>query len=157
MRRVDLVASIIILAFSAVALGWLIPNFITTKYDAGDLPPSLISSLSMGVCALTAILLGISAWRRNGWNHQDNQKDDAPQTLFFGIREAGNLLIWLAAAGVVWLLLKFAGFEVAAGVVIAAGAVYGGIRNPIVVILSALIIPQVIDKAVWYGLQIQLP
>ena len=77
--------------------------------------------------------------------------------MFFGIREAGNLLIWLAAAGVVWLLLKFAGFEVAAGVVIAAGAVYGGIRNPIVVILSALIIPQVIDKAVWYGLQIQLP
>ena len=157
MKRVDLVASIIILAFSGVALGWLIPNFISTNYDAGDLPPSLISSLSMGVCALTALLLGISALRRKDDNHQDAQEDEAAEKLSFGIREAGNLLLWLAASGIVWLLLKFVGFEVAAGAAIAAGAVYGGIRNPLVVVLAALIIPQVIDKVVWYGLQIRLP
>lgn len=157
MRRVDLVASIIILTISAVVLGWLIPNFIVTKYDAGDLPPTLIPSLSMGVCALTGILIGISAWRRKDDRHQNSQEDETIEKLSFGIREAGNLLLWLAAAGIVWLLLKFAGFEVAAGAVIAAGAIYGGIRNPIVVILAALIIPQVIDKAVWYGLQIRLP
>jgi len=147
----------IILAFSGVALGWLIPSFVSTSYDAGDLPPSLISSLSMGVCALTAILLGISALRRKDDSHQDGQEDEAAEKLGFGIREAGNLLLWLAASGIVWLLLKFMGFEVAAGAVIAAGAVYGGIRNPLVVILAALIIPQIIDKAAWYGLQIRLP
>jgi len=157
MKRVDLAASIIILAFSGLALGWLIPSFISTNYDAGDLPPSLISSLSMGVCAITAILLGISSWRRKDDNHQEAQEDEAAEKLSFGIREAGNLMLWLAAAGIVWLLLKFVGFEVASGAVIAAGAVYGGIRNPLKVVLAALIIPQVIDKAVWYGLNIKLP
>ncbi len=111
----------------------------------------------MGVCALTAILLGISALRRKDDSHQDGQEDEAAEKLGFGIREAGNLLLWLAASGIVWLLLKYVGFEVAAGAMIAAGAIYGGIRNPLVVILAALIIPQIIDKAAWYGLQIRLP
>ena len=157
MRRVDLVASITILMVSGLALGWLIPNFIAAKHDAGDLPPTLIPSLSMSVCALTGILIGISAWRRRDGRGQGREEDKAAETLAFGIREAGNLLLWLAASGIVWLLLKFIGFEVAAGAVIAAGAVYGGIRNPVVVILAALIIPQIIDKAAWYGLQIKLP
>jgi hypothetical protein len=154
----DLAAAIIILAFSAVVLGWVIPNFISTKYDAGgDLPPALISSLSMGVCALTALLIGISAWRRKDDKYSDIPKSVAGETLSFGLREVGALLLWSAAFGIIWLLLKFVGFEVAAGVVIAGGAVYGGVRNPIVVILVALIIPQIIDKATWYGLQIKLP
>jgi len=153
----DLAAAIVILAFSAVLLVWVIPNFISTKYDAGDLPPALIASLSMGVCALAALLLGISAWRRKDDKHRDTPKDGAGEKLYFGLREAGDTLLWSAAFGIVWLLLKYAGFEVAAGVVIAGGIVYGGVRNPIVVILAALIIPQVIDKAVWYGLQIRLP
>ena len=109
------------------------------------------------ICALTGILIGISAWRRKAGRQQSRQADEADEKSAFGAREAGNLILWSAAAGIVWLLLKFAGFEVAAGAIIAAGAVYGGIRNPIVVVLIALIVPQIIDKAVWYGLQIRLP
>ncbi len=45
----------------------------------------------------------------------------------------------------------------AAAVTIAAGTVYGGIRNVWIIIASALIIPLLIDKIVWYGLNIQLP
>ena len=157
MRRMDLVASIIILAFSGMMLGWMIPNFVPQKHDAGDLPPSLMPFLSMSIFALTALLLGISAWRRKDDNHQNDPDDEATEKLVFGIREAGNLLLWLAASGIASLLLKFVGFEVAAGALIAAGAVYGGIRNPIVIAIAALIIPQIIDKAAWYGLQIRLP
>lgn len=157
MKRVDLVASIIILAFSAVAFAWLIPYFISAKHDAGDLSPSLIPSLSMGVLALTAMLLGISAWQKQDDSYQDIQEGEEGDSLSFGIRETGDLLLWLIASGIIWLLLKYVGFEVAAGIAIAAGTIYGGIRNPIVVILAALIIPQVIDKAVWYWLQVMLP
>ena len=157
MKRVDIVASIIILIFSAVAFAWLIPCFIATKHDAGDLSPALIPSLSIGVLAFTAILLGISAWQKKDGSHQDVQEGDEGDTLSFGIQETGDLVLWVVASGIIWLMLKFVGFEVATGITIAAGAVYGGIRSPTVVILAALIIPQVIDKAVWYGLQIMLP
>ena len=66
MRRINLAASLLILLIAALALGWLIPNYVPAAHDAGDLPPTLVPLLSMAVCALTALLLGISAWRRSG-------------------------------------------------------------------------------------------
>ena len=66
MKRVNLAASLIILLIVGIAQGWLIPNYVPSAHDAGDLPPTLVPMLSMAVCALTALLLGISAWRRSG-------------------------------------------------------------------------------------------
>jgi predicted ABC-type sugar transport system permease subunit len=45
----------------------------------------------------------------------------------------------------------------AAAVTIAAATFYGGLRNIWIIIASALIIPLLIDKIVWYGLNIRLP
>ncbi len=157
MRRVNLAASLIILAMVGLVLGWLVPNYVPSAHDAGDLPPTLVPILSMAVCALTALLLGISAWRRGGDVPDETQDDEAAERLIFGLKEAANLLLWLTAATVIWLLLKYVGFLAAAGVTIAAGTVYGGIRNVWIVISSALIIPLLMDKIVWYGLNIRLP
>ena len=157
MRRVNLAASLIILLIAGIALGWLIPNYVPSKHDAGDLPPTLVPMLSMAVCALTALLLGISAWRRSGGVPDETQDDEAADQLIFGLKQAANLLLWLAAATVIWLLLKYVGFMAAAAVAIAAGTVYGGIRNVWIIIASAVIIPLLIDKIVWYGLNIRLP
>lgn len=157
MKHVDLAASLIIFAIAAMALGWLVPNYVPSAHDAGDLPPTLVPVLSMAVCALTALLLGVSAWRRRGDAPGKNRDDEAAELLAFGLKETANLLLWLAAAAVIWLLLKYAGFMAAAAVAIAAGTIYGGIRRVWIIIASALIIPLLIDRIVWYGLNIQLP
>ncbi len=157
MRRINLVAALIILLVVGIAQLWLIPNYVPSAHDAGDLPPTLVPMLSMAVCALTALLLGISAWRRSGDAPDETQDDEAAEQLIFGLRETANLLIWLAAAAVIWLLLKYVGFVAAAEVTIAAGTIYGGIRKVWIIISSALIIPLLIDKIVWYGLNIRLP
>ena len=157
MRRVNLVASLRILVMVGLVLGWLVPNHVPSAHDAGDLPPTLVPILSMAVCALMAILLGISAWRRSGDVPDETQDDEAAEQLIFGLKEAANLLLWLAAAAVIWLLLKYVGFLAAAAVTIAAGTVYGGIRNVWIIISCALIFPLLIDKIVWYGLNIRLP
>ncbi|CAB1065737.1 hypothetical protein D1BOALGB6SA_10536 [Olavius sp. associated proteobacterium Delta 1] len=157
MRRVNLVASLIILLIFGIVLGWLIPNYVPSAHDAGDLPPTLVPILSMAVCALMALLLGISAWRRGGDVADETQDGDAAEQLIFGLKEAANLLLWLVAAAVIWLLLKYVGFVAAAVITIAAGTVYGGIRNAWIIIASALIIPLLIDKIVWYGLNLRLP
>ena len=157
MRRVNLAASLTILLITGIALGWLIPNYVPSEHDAGDLPPTLVPMLSMAVCVLTALLLGISAWRRSGEVPDETRDDEAAEQLTFGLKEAANLLLWLAAAAVIWLLLKYVGFMAAAAVSIAAGTVYGGIRKVWIIIASALIIPLLIDQIVWYGLNIKLP
>ncbi len=157
MRRVNLAASLIIFVIVGMALGWVVPNYVPSAHDAGDLPPTLVPILSMAVCALTALLLGVSAWRRRGDVPDETQDDEAAEQLVFGLKEAANLLLWLVAAAVIWLLLKYVGFLAAAAVTIAAGTVYGGIRNLRIIISSALIIPLLIDKIVWYGLNIRLP
>ncbi len=141
MRRVNLAASLIILVMVGLVLGWLVPNYVPSAHDAGDLPPTLVPILSMAVCALMALLLGISAWRRSGDVPDETQDDEAAEQLIFGLKEAANLLLWLAAAAVT----------------IAAGTVYGGIRNVWIIISCTLIIPLLIDKIVWYGLNIRLP
>jgi len=157
MRRINLAAALIILLIVGIAQGWLIPNYVPSAHDPGDLPPTLVPMLSMAVCGLTALLLGISAWRRSGNSSAESQNDEAAEQLIFGLNEAANLVLWLAAAAVIWLLLKYVGFMAAAAVTIAAGTVYGGIRNVWIVIGSALIIPLLIDRIVWYGLNIRLP
>lgn len=157
MKRVNLAASLIILLIVGIAQGWLIPKYVPSAHDAGDLPPTLVPMLSMAVCGLTALLLGISAWRQRGRVSDETQDSEAADQLNFGLKEAANLLLWLAAAAVIWLLLKYVGFVAAAAVAIAAGTLYGGLRNVWIIIASALIIPLLIDKIVWYGLNIHLP
>jgi hypothetical protein len=157
MKRVNLMASLIILLMAGVVLGWLIPEHVPSAHDAGDLPPTMVPVLSMTICAAMAFLLGISAWRRRGDAADKTRGEEADGQLFFGLREAVNLLIWLAATAVIWLILKYIGFVAAATVTIAAGTAYGGIRNLWIIIPSALIIPLLIDKIVWYGLSIRLP
>jgi len=157
MKRINLTASLIILAMAGFALGWLIPNYVPSAHDPGDLPPTLVPMLSMAVCGLTALLLGIAAWRRREDVSEDARNSEASERLIFGLKEAANLALWLAAATVIWLLLKYVGFIAAAVVAIAAGTVYGGIRNVWIVLASALIIPLLVDKIVWYGLNIKLP
>ena len=115
MRRVDLAASLIIFVIVGMTLGWLVPNYVPSAHDAGDLPPTLVPILSMAVCALTALLLGVSAWRRRSDVPDETQDDEAAEQLVFGLKEAANLLLWLAAAAVIWLLLKYVGFLAAAG------------------------------------------
>jgi len=97
MKRVNLAASLIILLIVGIAQGWLIPNYVPSAHDAGDLPPTLVPMLSMAVCALTALLLGISAWRRSGHVPDETQDDEAADQLIFGLKEAANLLLCLAA------------------------------------------------------------
>jgi hypothetical protein len=41
MKRVNLAASLIILLIVGIAQGWLIPNYVPSAHDAGDLPPTL--------------------------------------------------------------------------------------------------------------------
>lgn len=157
MRRINLTASLIILLMAGVVQGWLIPNYVPSAHDAGDLPPTLVPMLSMAVCALTALLLGISAWRQRGDGPDETRDDEAAEHLNFGLKETVNLLLWLGAAAVIWLLLKYAGFMAAAAVTIAAGTVYGGIRTVWIVLASTIVIPVLIDRIVWYGLNIRLP
>ena len=157
MKRLNLTAALIILLIVGIAQLWLIPNYVPSAHDPGDLPPTLVPMLSMGVCGLTALLLGISAWRRRGNAVVEKPDSEAAEQLNFGLKEAANLLLWLAAAAVIWLLLKYVGFMAAAAATIAAGTVYGGIRNIWIVLASTIVIPVLVDKIVWYGLNIRLP
>lgn len=157
MRRVNLTAALIILLIVGIAQLWLIPNYVPSAHDPGDLPPTLVPMLSTGMCGLTALLLGISAWRRRGDAADEKPDSEAADQLIFGLKEAANLLIWLAAAAVIWVLLKYVGFMAAAAATIAAGTLYGGIRNVWIVLASAIVIPLLVDKIVWYGLNIKLP
>ena len=150
-------ASLVILIMAGVGLGWLVPYHVPNEHDPGDLPPVLVPILSMSVCALTALLLGISAWRQKDRDQTEARDSEAAEKISWSFKNLGNLGVWLAAAAVCWLLLKYLGFIYAAGFIIAAGIWYGGIRKPWIILSAALATPLLIDNIVWYGLNIQLP
>lgn len=157
MTRINLVAAGIIVAMALAGLGWLVPLHVPSAHDPGDLPPTMVPYLSLAVCGLTGLLLGVSAWRKRGRTADETQDNEAAEVLEFGLRETLNLVVWLVFALIIWLLLKFVGFEVAAGVTIAGGMLYGGMRKLWLIALTSVAAPVIIDRIAWYGLNVQLP
>ena len=157
MRRLDLISSVVIMILAGFALLWLIPNHVPTRHDPGDLPPSLVPFLSALILGLTGLLLGISAWRKRKKPADGEKMNEAAETMGFGRKELGNLLLFSAAAGAYWLLVKYAGFEVASGALIAAGMWYGGMRKIWMVAVSAVAMPVLVSQICWHALNIQLP
>jgi len=156
-RRINIVSSLIIFAISIVGLVWLIPGHVPTRHDAGDLPPNLMPMLSMAIFALAGLLLGISAWRKSGDTLDESQFSEAAETLGFQKRESLNLLVWLGTSAIYWLLLRFVGFEIASGITIAAGMIYGGLRNWWIISVAAIFIPVLIARLFWHILSVSLP
>jgi hypothetical protein len=113
--------------------------------------------ISMAIFALAGLLLGITAWRNSSDNLDESQSSQAAEILVFQKRETVNLLVWLGASAIYWLLLKFVGFEVASGIVIAAGMLYGGLRNFWIISVTAILIPVLIAKLFWFILNMSLP
>lgn len=157
MRQMNQIASVIVLLMAGVALGWLIPVHVPNAHDPGDLPPILVPTLSAAVMGLMAILLGVRSLRSKRAGHDEQEEGEAADDLVFGVEELVNLGVWVVASAATWLLLRYLGFVYAAGFIIAAGLVYGGVRKPWVVIVLAVAAPVLIDNIVWYGLNVQLP
>ena len=157
MRRLDLISSAVIIILAGFALLWLIPTHVPSRHDPGDLPPSLVPFLSAVVLGVTGLLLGISAWRKRKIPADGTKMNEAAETMGFGRKELGNLLLLSAAAGGYWLLMKLAGFEAASGALIAAGMWYGGMRKLWVVGVSAVAMPVLVSQVCWHALNIQLP
>lgn len=157
MRQMNRIAAVVVLLMAGVALGWLIPVHVPNAHDPGDLPPILVPTLSAAVMGLMALLLGVRSWRTKGTGHDEQEDGEAAEDLGFGAEELVNLCLWIAASAATWLLLRYLGFIYAAGFIIAAGAIYSGVRKPWVVIVLAVAAPLLIDNVVWYGLNVQLP
>ncbi len=157
MRRLDLISSLIIVGLAGFALIWLIPNHVPTRHDPGDLPPNLMPLLSAGALGLAGLLLGISAWRKKEKDFDAAKMNEAAETMGFGLTELKNLGVILAASGVYWLIMKYAGFEVASAILIAAGMWFGGLRKIWLMAALAIVVPVLVSKIAWYTLNIKLP
>ncbi len=157
MRRINIVSSIVIMILALIALVWLIPNNVPSWHDPGDLPPYMMPVLSVFIFAITGLLIGISAWRKKDEDFDESQLNEAAETMSFGVKEASNLGLWLAASIVYCVLLKFAGFEVASGLLIAGGMFYGGLRNFWIIAAGSVVVPILIVQLSWHVLNIRLP
>jgi len=152
-----------VVAIAAFGVFWLIPTqTVTSATGENDLSPSLVPTISLGLCLVLGLVLMVQAWRdgrRTGEGHapemeESGEVDDAPRS--FG-SFVFDLLVWTVSSAAAVLLIPHAGF-IATGVVLLAGwLVFAGARSVPVIVGVSLVLPVTLDRLCWYALTVQLP
>lgn len=151
-----------VVAIAAFGVFWLIPTqTVTSATGENDLSPSLVPTISLGVCLALGLLLMVRAWRdgRQGGDagselDEAGEVDEAPRS--FGSL-VFDLLVWTGSSIAAMLIIPHAGFIMTGAVLLAGWLVFAGARSVPVIVGVSLLLPVTLDRLCWYALTVQLP
>ncbi|MGI9336850.1 MAG: tripartite tricarboxylate transporter TctB family protein [Gammaproteobacteria bacterium] len=157
MKPTHLGAGVVLVPACLWCLLWLIPNHTVPPTSEFDLSPALVPSIAIGAMLLTAAIMLLRAL----WTHY---ADAQPTDEEFGEEATGidtgvlaNLL-WLAlSAAVAWWLMTHIGFEPAMTVLLVVTMFYIGVRKPLTIVLTSILMPVVLSLAAWQFFSTQMP
>lgn len=66
-------------------------------------------------------------------------------------------LLWAVAATVSWLLITYVAFEPAMTVLLIATMLYIGVRKPLAIVLTSVLMPIILSQASWHFFSTQMP
>jgi hypothetical protein len=138
-------------------LFWLIPNNTITPTSEHDLSSALMPSIAIGTILLTSVMMLVRALRSSATGAQamdDEFGEDAS-----GINRGVLLktLLWAVAATVSWLLITYVAFEPAMTVLLIATMLYIGVRKPLAIVLTSVLMPIILSQASWHFFSTQMP
>lgn len=157
-NRTDLAAAVVLVAFAAVGLAWVVPTQTSPPQMALDLPPAFVPNLALGVLLVLGVVLGLRAqWRLRNAKIQDHDIEFGAEASGFGRAELINTSLWFLVSALAMLAMPVLGFAITGGLMIIAAMLFAGQRNPWVVGLVGIIAPVLIDQLSWHALSIELP
>lgn len=157
-RWINIGTGLVALLSSLCAVFLLIPHNIKiiTDVETG-ISPSLfpyIGSIGLGVFAAILIIVNLTNILKDKMIEEESEDKE---TLEFGRTEVVNMLILLGSSMIYVYLMKCTGFLIAAAIYTSGAMFLCGVRKIHLFLVGAIIIPLVLERILWYGLQIQLP
>jgi hypothetical protein len=145
-RRLDFFCALLLAAVSLAAILWIIPAHVPGAASRGEVAPSFFPNLTAGVVLVCAVALAIA----NAGAVLQRAPTGGPVIL---VEIAG----WTVVAAAIWYLLAHVGFIAASVFATAAGTLVARYRRLWFSILTALILPFVLQFAVQALFGIALP
>ncbi len=128
----------LILPAALIAMGLVLPFFMfagRTPTDAPGLGPAAWPDMALGLMAAFAALWLISEW----WRVRTGRQDTNPAHLSDEPYSMTKAVVGIALIALYGAALGYLGFALTSALFISVWCVYGGLRNPLVVLPTALI------------------
>ena len=149
MKRIDLIASVIILVCGLFMLIVVIPRECPPG-EAFGLPPALPPTVFMSIISTLAGLLFVSLLlSKNG------SQDDSPQPL--SLSNISYITVVCLFLFAILALIKYAGYLIGGATAIGSLMVYLGTKNPIKIAFVSLAVPAVIFLICKHLLNVPMP
>ena len=157
MRNTHLYTGIILIPVCLFCLFWLIPNNTIPATSEHDISPGLLPSIAVGTGLVMSILMAWRAWRVSAAEAEEMDDEFGDEATGVDATVLLNLFWWTLGASVAWALIAYVGFEPGMTVLLAATMLFIGVRRPVPIISTAILMPIVLSQAAWYFFTTQMP
>jgi len=157
LRTTNLVSSIVVAVGSVLLLAWLIPTYTAPAQSPLDIPPARLPSIAIWTCLITAMIMGIGAFRaKAGGGHTDDEEFGDTAT-GIGADELVRIAILIVLVAVIAVAMPLAGFEITMGILLVAMMVFLRQRNYAILAAVAVIVPVGLAQLIWHVFTVELP
>ncbi len=157
MRTTNLVSSIVVAVGSVLLLAWLIPGYTAPAQSPLDIPPARLPSIAIWTCLITAVIMGIGAFRAKAGDGHSDDEEFGDTATGIGGEELIRIAILIALVAAIAVAMPLAGFEITMGVLLVAMMVFLRQRSYAVLLAVALIVPVGLSQLIWHVFTVELP
>jgi len=148
---IDIAAGLFLAAMAALALLWLIPNYIVSAAGEYDVGPAFFPKMSAWIVLVLSLSLVIIKVYGLKTEAKTLPGGRSGQSIVF------EIIIWSLIAVLALLGITKSGFVLTASLIIGLGAIACGYRTWWLIALLAVVIPLIINQLVWIIFTVALP
>ena len=157
MNNTHILTGIVLVPVCIWCLFWLIPGNTVPPTSEHDLSPALVPSIAVGACLLTGLIMLVRALRASRSASAEVDEEFGEEATGIDARVLMNTLWWTLTTVVAWLLIAHVGFEPAMTLLLVAIMLYVGVRKPLTIATTSLLVPILLSQAAWYFFSTQMP
>ena len=114
-------------------------------------------SIALGTMLVTAILLLLQALRAGSSRASEMDEEFGKEATGINFRVIGNVLALLVLSVLSWFLISHVGFEPAMTLLLVIIMWYVGVRKPLTIGLTAILMPIILSFGAWYFFVTEMP
>lgn len=164
MRKTHIGTALILIPLGLWCLFWLLPNNTVPPTSEDDLSPGFVPAIALGTIVVTGLMMLLQALRQTNTSANAKANTNGHDDEEFGKEATGinvqvllNVLFLTILSVITWLLIVHVGFEPAMTVVLMTTMLYVGVRNPLVIGVTAVLMPIVLSMCAWYFFSTEMP
>ena len=145
----DAVAGVALAALASAALVWFIPAYTDASAGEYDVSPAFFPKLAVTIILVLSVGLALMGFAR--------MRGPSSATGSTGASALLEFAAWNAVAAPAMLGIAQVGFVATAAVLIAAGMLLAGRRTWLLIAITAVAFPLLLDRAAWWIFTVNMP